>query len=217
MRPESQYRYDPVPHCEQKILTPWRYDEGFLKCAAVGRPYTLVTDDRLWVLYCLARQTATLPGNVIEAGVYQGGSLMMLGAMGYVPHGFDAFVGLDAPDRKHDRKKQGDFDDVVYEAVRHRVAPYAYLWRGHIPEILKRSAATRAVRFAHVDLDLHQSVLGCCEALYPALVPGGVLVCDDYGGYDTPGAADAIDEFFAKLPEVPLILPTGQAVVTKLP
>ena len=217
MRSESQYRYDPVPHCEQKILTPWRYDEGFLKVAALARPYTLVTDDRLWILYSLARQTATLPGNVIEAGVYQGGSLMMLGAMGRTPHGFDSFAGLPKANREHDRRDHASLDDAAYDVVLQRVSPYAYLWRGTIPEVLQQSHATRQVRFAHIDVDRYQSVYDCCNVLYPHMVTGGVMVFDDYGGYDTPGAADAIDEFFEALPEVPLVLPTGQAIVTKLP
>jgi O-methyltransferase len=43
------------------------------------------------------------------------------------------------------------------------------------------------------------------------------MVFDDYGLPSCPGARRAVDEFFARQPEVPLILATGQAVVFKAP
>jgi len=43
------------------------------------------------------------------------------------------------------------------------------------------------------------------------------LVFDDYGFPSCAGGKRAIDEFFAGKPEVPIVLPTGQAIVVKLP
>ena len=39
---------------------------------------------------------------------------------------------------------------------------------------------------------------------------------DDYGDWSTPGAREAVDQFFSNKPESVLALMTGQAVVTKL-
>ena len=39
------------------------------------------------------------------------------------------------------------------------------------------------------------------------------MVFDDYGFPTCPGAKAAVDEFFHGRKEVPLVLPTGQAVV----
>lgn len=52
---------------------------------------------------------------------------------------------------------------------------------------------------------------------YTRLNPGGVLIFDDYGFPTCPGAKRAVDEFFAAVPEHSVYLPTGQAVVTRLP
>lgn len=49
------------------------------------------------------------------------------------------------------------------------------------------------------------------------LVPGGVIVFDDYGLESCYGARVAVDAFFAGRPETPLCLPTGQAVVVRGP
>ena len=59
--------------------------------------------------------------------------------------------------------------------------------------------------------------MSTCEFVYPRLVPGGMMVFDDYGFWSCPGARMAVDQFFAEKLERPLALPTGQAIVTKLP
>ena len=69
------------------------------------------------------------------------------------------------------------------------------------------------ISFAHIDVDIYRSTLDCCTFIYPRLSPGGFIICDDYGFPSCPGARTAIDEFFANKPEVPLVLPTGQAVI----
>jgi hypothetical protein len=49
------------------------------------------------------------------------------------------------------------------------------------------------------------------------LVPGGVIVIDDYGFRSCVGARIAVDTFFGTRPEHPLYLPTGQCVVFRTP
>ena len=48
---------------------------------------------------------------------------------------------------------------------------------------------------------------------WPKIVPGGVIICDDYGSYKTIGARKAMDDFFGK--DKILELPTGQGLVWK--
>ena len=71
--------------------------------------------------------------------------------------------------------------------------------------------------FVHLDVDLYQSNLDCCKYFYPRLVPGGVLLFDEYGFPAARGEKDAVDEFFSNKSESPITLPTGQAIVIKLP
>jgi O-methyltransferase len=39
------------------------------------------------------------------------------------------------------------------------------------------------------------------------------MVCDDYGFASCPGARKAVDEYFAGKPDVPIELPSGQALI----
>ncbi len=51
------------------------------------------------------------------------------------------------------------------------------------------------VALAHIDCDWYESVKVCLERIVPHLVPGGILVLDDY--HQWPGCKLAVDEFFA--------------------
>jgi O-methyltransferase len=66
-------------------------------------------------------------------------------------------------------------------------------------------------------VDLYQSVLDSIEFVYPRLVPGGILVFDDYGFPSCTRAREATDKAFTGRREKPIYLPTGQAMVIKLP
>ncbi len=88
--------------------------------------------------------------------------------------------------------------------------------RGWIPETF-RGLENNRYAFAHLDVDLYQSTLDCCKYFYSRLVPGGVLLFDEYGFAPARGEKDAVDEFFGDKPESPITLPTGQAIILKVP
>lgn len=55
--------------------------------------------------------------------------------------------------------------------------------------------------FIHLDCDIYSSYMDCLNMLYDKLVPGGVIVFDDYRSPKWPGAEKAVNEFFAAHPE----------------
>ena len=86
---------------------------------------------------------------------------------------------------------------------------------GYIPDTFAHARIDQ-LAYAHVDVDLYQSVLDCVEYVYPKLVPGGILMFDDYGFPSCSRAREAADRAFASRREKPIYLPTGQALVLKL-
>jgi hypothetical protein len=52
--------------------------------------------------------------------------------------------------------------------------------------------------FAYVDSDFYLSVKQCIEFLQERLVPGGIIMFDDYNYIDTPGCNKAVDELLGK-------------------
>lgn len=209
--------YDPV-------FSPWLSPE-FTRIYAGVSAHTLVSPDRCWILWSLLRQSCAVPGDVLEVGVYRGGTALLLrhgieensSAGSKTLRLFDTFTGMPETDAARDLHHSGDFFDTSLDAVRRTVGtmPYVQYYPGTVPATFAQAADVQ-IAFAHVDVDIYRSVLDTCAFVYPRLASGGVVVFDDYGFASCPGARRAVDEFFAAKPEVPLVLPTGQAVLIRL-
>jgi O-methyltransferase len=216
----------PDPELYQPVYSPWLGDGKFGNLRDAAGDRTLVSPDRLWVLYCLSRQALKLPGDFVECGVYKGGTARFFADL-LVDEGaahdrhlflFDTFRGMPDTDITVDQHRAGDFDDTSLAAVQQFVGVRDFIkWHpGLIPESFSGVDLGR-IAFLHIDLDIHKSILDTLNHLYSSIVPGGVIVFDDYGFASCYGARKAVDEFFSSRAEMPLSLPTGQALVLKLP
>ena len=174
--------------------------------------------DRKFFLRELLKLVDHLDGDTAEAGVYEGcASWIVCQARGRrsTHWAFDSFEGLSAPS-----PRDGSFwsagDLAVSEAsARELLEPLgAVVSKGWIPEVFARSRIERLV-FAHVDVDIYEPTLASFEYFYDLVVPGGLIVCDDYGFTPCAGAKEAVDEFMAARPESVIHSPTGQGIVIK--
>ena len=178
--------------------------------------------DRRFSLAELAKVAAVIPGDIAEAGCFNGGtayamaqSLNRIGVKRQI-HLFDSFAGLSKPEsvdggfwKKHDlacdlktvEKNLNAFDNICY-------------WPGWIP---CRYAEVASHRFSlvHIDVDLFQPTLDSLEFFYPRVTTGGLIVLDDYGFVTCPGATEAADAFFADKPEFIMNLSSGGALIIK--
>lgn len=212
----------PDADCYQPLFCPWYRDGSFNAAFSAASPYTIVTIDRCHILWTLAAHAMNAPGDFWECGVYQGGTARLLAESIKANHSdkqlhlFDTFAGMP-PTGPNDFHANGDFSDTSIDSVRHNVgyASFAYFHQGRIPDTFN-SEDNRSISFAHIDVDIYQSILDCCHHIYPRLSPGAVMVFDDYGFPSCPGARKAVDEFFRDKPEIPLILPTAQAIITRV-
>lgn len=206
----------------QPLFSPWLGIQPFIKYFEVAAPKTLVSADRCYVLYTLLRQALHLDGDVWECGVYKGGTAAMLAAI-LKDHNstkhlylFDTFEGIPETNPNKDLHKRGDFSDTSLEAISNYVGfeKQRVIRKGFIPDTFRGLEAAK-ISFAHVDVDIYQSILDCLNFIWPRLTNGGFIIFDDYGFPTCPGARSAVDEFFADKSSIPLCLPTGQAVIFK--
>jgi hypothetical protein len=182
--------------------------------ATSNQPYPLRRRPRFHSLYTLLGTVLQLDGAVAECGCFRGmSSHLMLGRLklaepGFTGHGyriFDSFEGLSepgaddaiAPDHPKAARlgqmcRAGAFAASL-DTVRRGLAefPAVEFCRGWIPQSLAGLPELR-YRFVHLDLDLHDPTLAALEYFWPRLVPGGMVVCDDY---DWPGARKAIEGY----------------------
>jgi O-methyltransferase len=183
---------------------------------------------RMWILTSVARQVRDLRGDVVEFGVYRAGcAQMILGTVGLAPgaryHLFDTFAGIpdsELTDREREEGYAGRLADTSAELVAERLGRWRDALVFHVGDVFDTvpEADTGPLSLVHMDLNASAPTRLALEYAYPRLVPGGTIVFDDYGWNPTSfEQRDVIDELCRALPETVIALPSGQALLTKLP
>lgn len=158
----------------------------------------------------LQAANALPPGDYIELGVHKGFALKVIHRFmdpTRTLYALDTFEGFDTRDLSVEAKHYastwhaGNFSPTSVEGVG------AYVGNGACPANLKivkgwfpdsfKGLEDRRWRFVHIDFDLYQPIKTALETLWPALLPGGVVIVHDYGNYGFPAARQAVDEFCA--------------------
>ena len=135
-----------------------------------------------------------LAGEFWECGVYRGG-------MSYVLHQairatrprmqrmFDSFEGLPEPTDK-DLHEKGEFASTLEEtfALFGQDQPTPWAIKGWIPDTFAGFEDAR-IALAHIDLDLYQSTADALDFVWERIVPGGVMILDDYGLHSCLGVS----------------------------
>lgn len=197
------------------------YDDAVEKTSQIfGGQHNIALDRyKGYILVCLAMHASHFNGDMAEFGVYRGGSAYLIAKT--VPqktlHLFDTFTGIPSVDSKHDPKSlkgmfRGSSSQKVKEVLQ---GQNICIYEGIFPDTTL-GVKDRKFCFVHSDADVYPSTLAACEFFYPRLTPGGILLFDDYGYIGTPGARDAVDEFFKDKPETPVVFMPDQAIVIKL-
>lgn len=212
---EGSHFYDATPR-------PSSYSEtnpGFADLRDQVRRHTLLSEERLGILYQLSCQARHVPGDAVEIGVYKGGTaLLMATALQNSTqqiHLFDTFCGMPAAKPGIDLHRSGDFSDTTAESVSSLLQDFnnIHLYPGLFPDSLPRDWHHRQFCLVHIDVDIFSSTLACCQFFYPRLSSGGAMIIDDYGFPSCPGVRKAVVEYFGNYDQRPLYLPTGQALI----
>lgn len=171
---------------------------------------------RLYLFSWAAQSCLNKPGDFVECGVAGGSSSAIMCKYLNFAHTqkklflFDAWGG----DERIDDAVYG-FTSDTYKAVTQRFAPYpnVHLVRGFIPETLK--LAPEAIAFLHIDLNNAQAEIAVLENLFDRVVPGGVILFDDYGATGFAASKIAEDKWLSSRGYVVAELPTGQGLLIK--
>jgi len=169
----------------------------------------------------LLEESLQLEGDVIECGVYRGSTTRLMArrmrdrAPSKRLFACDSFEGFP-----QDRILDADlgpfrFRFKIRRKFRHasdvpeRLIAFfdAYGVNGHVvkgffSDTLPRMPLRRYC-FIFIDCDIYESHLDCLNLLYDQLVPGGIVVFDDYAEPKWPGASRAVDAYFADQPVKP--------------
>jgi O-methyltransferase len=197
-------------------------------------PYTMTSPEAVYALESAVRHVDQygIPGAIVECGVWRGGSMMaaartllQLDRRDVDLYLFDTFEGMPAPTEKDVRwtgesaarllaSEQGKAAEQLWaraslDDVRKAFAEVGYpqskihFIRGLVQETLPKQAPDR-VSILRLDTDWYESSRHELVHLYPRLVPGGILILDDYAWWN--GVRTAVDEYFEEHPPAPFLV-----------
>jgi O-methyltransferase len=193
----------------------WRVDDEF--SADIRKlPSNDRQLERLYVIEQLAKYCNSLKGDYAECGTYLGSSAFFLAK--HAPQSvflFDSWEGLSAPSNVDgDYWSKGDLKSNL-ETAQENLKNFTNIefFKGWIPSRFIE-VSNRSFALVHIDVDIYQPTKDTLEFFWDRVVPGGVIICDDYGFANCAGAKKAMDDFFDSVSNV-ISLPTGQALVIK--
>ena len=204
-------------------------EPAFAEVHARCAPFTMTSIERMYALWKAARhvESAGIPGDFVECGVWRGGSSMVAALTLDAERRlwlYDTFEGMSEPTARDrafdaerpvtDRWEEAKAEDGVLLAR----APLDLVQEnmtstgvadGRVEYVVGKVEDTiphrvpDGIALLRLDTDWYESTRHELIHLYPRLSPGGVLIIDDYGHW--AGAREAVDEYFAALDDPPLL------------
>jgi hypothetical protein len=166
-----------------------------------------------------ANNAMRLDGDLVEIACYKGITARIV---------CDYIDFASRPDRKyylydlfeHDASMphhhMPEHSGSLFDQVKARFAdlPNVKVTQGRVPDVLAE-AAPEKIAFMHLDLNSADAEIGALEVLFDRMVPGAIMLLDDYGwiGYRPQKLAE--DPWFAARGYKVMELPTGQGILVK--
>jgi len=188
----------------------WDYENNFyLSCDKTRL-------SRIFAQYELFRMALDVPGCIVECGVFKGVGLARFAMMRELFGGdssrkiigFDIFGKFPEAGFDGDKAKLAEFIteagdqsisvEQMWEVLKNKeITGNIELVAGDInetvPEYVENNPALR-ISLLNLDTDLYEPAVTILEHLYPRIVPGGILIIDDYEIF--AGETKAVDEYF---------------------
>lgn len=177
----------------------------FLEIFNFVRPYTLLSEERLFSLYSLARQICLqdIPGNFVECGTCKGGSAALLAIViqryslrPRLVYVFDAFEGMPENLTKFGvgtlKAPINEYLDTICKSL--KVENIIIHVKGSFSQTLpKYKLEIGEIALLHANEYCYESTMDIFTNLYDTVVNKGLIQIDDYGHCE--GTKKAIDEF----------------------
>ena len=189
-------------------------------------------DDNRWIVHVAlwaATQAARLDGDFVECGVDTG--MFSLAICDWLDFNsldkdfwlFDTFSGIpEAQMTPAERDGIGGWHnresyEECYELARSNFArwPRCRLVRGAVPESLAAFPTDRGVAYLSIDMNIVLPEIAAVDFFWDRLVPGAVVLLDDYGWLTHRPQQEAFDAFAQSKGASILCLPTGQGLMLR--
>lgn len=147
--------------------SPWYADAEFMRVYAAIAQNTMVDLYRCYELWRLVDQLRDIPGDLLEIGVWRGGSGALIAkraansGIDGVVFLCDTFAGVVKAGQQDNSYVGGEHADTSCEMVSNLLAVMnlenALILRGVFPDETGAAVADRRFRFVHIDVDVYRS------------------------------------------------------------
>lgn len=206
----------------------------FLELYDKCKDYTMTSREKMYALYKAVQYISTenIPGDIVECGVWKGGSLMMAAYTLLAAHDtqrkiylYDTYTGMVKPTEedvlrsngiralgKWQVKQKEGYNEWCYaslEEVQDAMSKTGYpqenikYIKGRVEDTLPGQSPS-AISILRLDTDWYESTKHELVHLFPLLSNQGILILDDYGNWE--GSRKATDEYFKEQYKQPLFL-----------
>jgi len=206
----------------------FRHDQKFMSSF-----HGSVNDDQerslLWRLHTLtwaAKKALSVEGDFVECGVFKGFcsdvilKYLDFGGLPRQAYLYDTFAGLPEKTSTREERQAWDYSmhdpEKTYNDVRKKFSAYrnVNIVRGIVPDSFGVAVPDK-IAFLHIDMNSEQAEVLALEHLFDKVVPGGVIVLDDFGWMCNANQMTAETRFMNSRGHSILEMPTGQGVVIK--
>ena len=172
---------------------------------------------KLLAHYELYKSIVHLPGDILEFGVFKGASLIRFSTFRRLIEnddsrriiGFDSFGEFPVAETYNqlDRDFIKNFGESCGDGLSRNEVINIFSEKGFqnveliegnilesLPSFLVANPATRIALF-HLDMDVHEPTKFALELLYDRVVPGGLILFDDFGMGLAEGETSAVEQF----------------------
>jgi O-methyltransferase len=182
---------------------PWENDEAFVQLMEAIKNNTLVDKYRCYELWDLAKQVAPLTGDVVEVGVWKGGTGALIAkasesnpnSVVYLCDTFEGVVKAGDNDTNYKGGEHADTSEhLVMDLLKANNSTNAVILKGIFPDDFQDQMQGKSYKFCHIDVDTYGSAKGVFDYIWPNLVVGGVVAFDDYGIWGCEGVTKMFNE-----------------------
>lgn len=197
------------------------------QAAAATNPWPNFTLQwRIHVVCWFANHVKNLDGDFVECGVNTGAyaraiiDYLNFNSLGKTFYLLDTFEGL-VPGQITEKEKKAGIENYlsaytdVYEQVTKTFAPFnVKIIKGMVPETLSQ-VPSKKIAYLSIDMNVTFPEIEAMQFFWDKLVPGAVLIHDDYGFPQHIEQKKAVDAFAQSKGVKVLCLPTGQGIIIK--
>jgi O-methyltransferase len=177
------------------------------------RDFTMISPFTFARNLALCAAKAPASGCIVECGVWRGGMSAAMADMlpGRLHLLFDSFEGLPSVQDIDGEKaalwqknvsSPGYLDNCRAErsyaerAMRMSAAKHSKLVEGWFSDTLDGFTPEEPIAVLRLDGDWYESTMQCLTALFPHVVPGGLIIIDDYFTWD--GCSRAVHDYLSR-------------------